>query len=164
MRPSGDTTEYLVPNNLGSQTTSNYSMATEKTDLLSPDTCSTMSCALNEDKLMELEEQVPIAARVPLGVAPAPAAALWAPNPAINGTIPIGLDVNNMTYNFVPTDTFTPEIILTANNLAYPTARYVNVNVSNELYNEEHPPPPPQQSSLQAEGGIDVGEEQGTNV
>lgn len=161
MRPSADTTEYLVPNNLGSQTASNYSMATEKTDLLSPDTCSTMSCTINEDKLMELDEQVPIAVtRVPLGVAPPPPNALWTTAPPINGTIPIGLNVNNLTYNFVPADNFSPEIILTANNLAYPTARYVNVNVSNELYNAEQQP---QQSSVQDEI-MNVPEEHSTNV
>ena len=44
MRPPPDATDYLIPNNFGSQTNSNYSVATEKTELLSPDTCSTLSC------------------------------------------------------------------------------------------------------------------------
>ena len=52
MRPPPDA-EYLVPNNPGSS--SNYSMSTEKTELLSPDTCSTMT---TEDTKLELDELV----------------------------------------------------------------------------------------------------------
>lgn len=53
MRPAPDTTDYLVPNPC-SNSTSNYSMSTEKTELLSPDTCSTLST--NDDNNAKLLE------------------------------------------------------------------------------------------------------------
>ncbi|KAI2801425.1 hypothetical protein BLOT_010976 [Blomia tropicalis] len=57
MRPPPDAIDYLVPNNPGSQTNSNYSMGTDKSDLLSPDTCSTLSCGVGEEpKLVEIDE------------------------------------------------------------------------------------------------------------
>lgn len=128
MRPPPDATDYLVPNNLGSATASNYSMTTEKTELLSPDTCSTLSC-MNED------ESLPIITSTVGGTMPA---ALWTSAP-MNGAIPLGLNVNNMTYNIVPSEDgqFNPEIILQANSLAYPNVRYMNVNVNTQLYNPD---------------------------
>lgn len=41
MRPPPDATDYLIPNHPCSNSASNYSVSTEKTELLSPDTCST---------------------------------------------------------------------------------------------------------------------------
>lgn len=60
MRPPPDATDYLVPNPC-SNSTSNYSVSTEKTELLSPDTCSTVSCNNEESnaKLLELLEDPP---------------------------------------------------------------------------------------------------------
>src|SRR6185437_7910481 len=55
MRPPPDTTDYLVPNNPCSNSNSNFSMSTERTELLSPDTCSTVSCN-NEDSNQKLLE------------------------------------------------------------------------------------------------------------
>lgn len=40
MRPPPDSTDYLVPTNTCSNSASNYSVSTEKTELLSPDSCS----------------------------------------------------------------------------------------------------------------------------
>ena len=58
MRPPPDATDYLVPNNPCSNSNSNYSMSTEKTELLSPDTCSTFSCSNEDNKLLELLDDV----------------------------------------------------------------------------------------------------------
>lgn len=51
MRPPADATDYLVPNHPCSNSASNYSVSTEKTELLSPDTCST---ATEDCHLVEL--------------------------------------------------------------------------------------------------------------
>lgn len=58
MRPPPDATDYLVPNNPCSNSNSNYSMSTEKTELLSPDTCSTFSCTNEDNKLLELMDDL----------------------------------------------------------------------------------------------------------
>ena len=52
MRPPPDSTDYLVPNStMCSNSASNYSVSTEKTELLSPDSCSTTT---NDSRLVEL--------------------------------------------------------------------------------------------------------------
>uniref|UniRef100_T1KLD1 receptor protein-tyrosine kinase n=1 Tax=Tetranychus urticae TaxID=32264 RepID=T1KLD1_TETUR len=49
MRPPPDSTDYLIPNACSnSNSNSNYSISTEKTELLSPDTCSTVTSG-NDD-------------------------------------------------------------------------------------------------------------------
>lgn len=53
MRPPPDSTDYLIPNHPCSNSASNYSVSTEKTELLSPDTCST---ATEDCHLVELME------------------------------------------------------------------------------------------------------------
>ncbi|RWS04600.1 leukocyte tyrosine kinase receptor-like protein [Dinothrombium tinctorium] len=53
MRPPPDATDHLIPNNPSSN--SNYSMSTEKSELLSPDTCSTITNG-ESGKLVEFEE------------------------------------------------------------------------------------------------------------
>ena len=58
MRPPPNSTEYLIPNVL-SNSNSNYSMSTERTELLSPETCSTVTNNDNEpNKLMDLDEDL----------------------------------------------------------------------------------------------------------
>lgn len=55
MRPPPDSTDYLVPNSaVCSNSASNYSVATEKTELLSPDSCSTTT---NDSRLVELLDE-----------------------------------------------------------------------------------------------------------
>lgn len=121
MRPPPDATDYLIPNNPGSQTNSNYSMATEKTELLSPDTCSTLSC-INDDKLLEIEDHIH--------------RKLWNDNLISNRTIPFN-HLNQMPnhYGGETNLPFNSEIVLNPNTLAYqPSVRYVNVNVNSELF------------------------------
>lgn len=55
MRPAPDSTDYLVPNSATcSNSASNYSVSTEKTELLSPDSCSTTT---NDSRLVELLDE-----------------------------------------------------------------------------------------------------------
>ncbi|RWS25147.1 leukocyte tyrosine kinase receptor-like protein [Leptotrombidium deliense] len=56
MRPPPDATDYLIPNNPCSN--SNYSTSTEKSELLSPDTCSTITNG-ESGKLVEFDEHLP---------------------------------------------------------------------------------------------------------
>ena len=51
MRPPPDSTDYLVPSATLCSNASNYSVNTEKTELLSPDSCSTTT---NDSRLVEL--------------------------------------------------------------------------------------------------------------
>lgn len=54
MRPAPDSTDYLVPSStMCSASASNYSVSTEKTELLSPDSCSTTT---NDSRLVELPD------------------------------------------------------------------------------------------------------------
>lgn len=129
MRPPQDSTDYLLPNNPGSQTNSNYSMATEKTELLSPDTCSTMSC-VPDDKLLEMDEQLQ-QMHHPNNVK------LWNDESVMadqqTGTTPY--NPVNLASNYsaakVP---YTSGVVLNPTNLSYqkqqPCVRYVNVNMS----------------------------------
>lgn len=55
MRPPPDSTDYLVPTAC-SNSNSNYSISTEKTELLSPDTCSTIT-SNHEDTLKSLDDE-----------------------------------------------------------------------------------------------------------
>ena len=113
MRAPPDSTEYLVPNNPGSQTNSNYSMATEKTELMSPDTCSTMSYA-NEDKI-------------------------WNEEALANQLMPF--NINSMTnYSNNPRIQNNSGIVLNPNNLHYQQScvRYVNLNNSNSNNNNNN--------------------------
>jgi hypothetical protein len=55
MRPAPDSTDYLVPNSaMCSNSASNYSVSTEKTELMSPDSCSTTT---NDSRLVELLDE-----------------------------------------------------------------------------------------------------------
>lgn len=56
MRPPPDSTDYLVPSHTCSNSASNYSVATEKTELLSPDSCSISQA--EEGRLVELDESI----------------------------------------------------------------------------------------------------------
>lgn len=56
MRPPPDSTDYLVPSQTCSNSASNYSMSTEKTELLSPDSCSISQA--EEGRLVELDESI----------------------------------------------------------------------------------------------------------
>lgn len=54
MRPAPDSTDYLVPSStMCSNSASNYSVSTEKTELLSPDSCSS---ATNDIRLVDLPD------------------------------------------------------------------------------------------------------------
>ena len=121
MRPPPDSTDYLVPN-LGSQTNSNYSMTTEKTELLSPDTCSTLSC-INDEKLLDMDDQN-ISIIKPL----------WGGESYVPGQISFNL--NNAEPNNLNTG-----IILNPSGINYqhPSVRYVNVNVNNDMFGSNQP-------------------------
>ena len=56
MRPPPDSTDYLVPSHTCSNSASNYSMSTEKTELLSPDSLSIRNA--EEGRLLELDESI----------------------------------------------------------------------------------------------------------
>lgn len=125
MRPPQDSTDYLTPNNPGSQTNSNYSMATEKTELLSPDTCSTMSC-VPDDKLLEIDDQLQ-QMHLPNNVK------LWNDEGVIADQQtpynPVNL-ASNYSAGKVP---YSSGVVLNPTNLSYqqqPCVRYVNVNMS----------------------------------
>lgn len=116
MRPPPDATDYLIPNNFGSQTNSNYSVATEKTELLSPDTCSTLSCN-NDDHNKNFDT-------------------IDSHNHVHHDSTSI-LNPNS-SYNFDYLNQRNPynsEIILDPNrfNNQNPSVRYVNVNVNNSM-------------------------------
>ncbi|KAH9422121.1 hypothetical protein DERP_002415 [Dermatophagoides pteronyssinus] len=112
MRPPPDATDYLIPNNFGSQTNSNYSVATEKTELLSPDTCSTLSCN-NDDNHNHKNFDTIIDDQQ---------------NDHSN------LQQQNFDYLNQP-NRFNTEIILNPNrfNNQNQSVRYVNVNVNNSM-------------------------------
>lgn len=137
MRPPQDSTDYLMPNNPGSQTNSNYSMATEKTELLSQDTCSTLSC-VPDDKLLEIDDHHQLQH-------PNNAVKLWndeaviaqqtgmmqpaGPGTSYNAAVNLGSAYPSIK---VP---FTTGVVLNPMNLSYqqqqqqqPCVRYVNVS------------------------------------
>ena len=131
MRPPPDATDYLVPNNPGSQTNSNYSMATEKTELLSPDTCSTLSC-VPDDKLLELEDQMHMQNRNNVK--------LWNDDVlAHQQMMPFNVNMNVAMNNYPGVKPpFNAGIVLNPTSLNYqqPCVRYVNVNVNSDgVYN-----------------------------
>ena len=107
-------------------------MATEKTELLSPDTCSTLSC-INDDKLLEIDDHIQLQNMNNIK--------LWNDNLLSNQTLPFNINMANVANNYDNAQkvSFDNEIVLNANNLNYqqPTVRYVNVNVNNEFYNPD---------------------------
>jgi hypothetical protein len=129
MRPPPDATDYLVPNNPCSNSNSNYSMSTEKTELLSPDTCSTFSCTNEDNKLLELLDDVNPPA-IP------PRTGSWretsfsdrnsVPKNPTNSVIGKSDAIkSNLLTNSSP-----QPLTLDASNLLQQPSRYVNVNVN----------------------------------
>lgn len=147
MRPPADATDYLIPSN--SQTNSNYSMATEKTELLSPDTCSTLSCnnEANDHKQMDLEAAITNRQHQNNSLQNQPHLHLPINNSLINpeSATPYNIDYLNEQNHF------NAEIILNPNLFNNPLVRYVNINVNNSnstlnshQHHHHHQQQPPQ--------------------
>ena len=126
MRPPPDATDYLVPNNPCSNSNSNYSMSTEKTELLSPDTCSTFSCSNEDNKLLELLDDVnpPV---IP------PRAGNWKETSfSDKNSIPKNQMVskaNGIKSEVMANKSSGQPLVLDASALLQNPSRYVNVNV-----------------------------------
>ena len=129
MRPPPDATDYLVPNNPCSNSNSNYSMSTEKTELLSPDTCSTFSCTNEDNKLLELLEDVnpPV---IP------PRTGNWKETSfSYRNSNPKNQMASNVKSNGIKSDIMANKgsaqpLVLDATSLLQHPSRYMNVNVN----------------------------------
>ena len=118
MRPPPDATDYLVPNNPGSQ---------------SPDTCSTLSCA-NDDKLLEIEDQMHLSDRNNIK--------MWNEDMIAQSMMPFNENINPIN-NYPNKQPFNSGIVLNPTSLNYqqPCVRYVNVNVARiEPFNQTMDP------------------------
>lgn len=121
MRPPPDATDYLIPNNPRSN--SNYSMSTEKTELLSPDSCSTVTNE-NNAKLMEFDEHTP-------PIVP-PRTGTWRETSFSKDDMdmePKSQNPNEINTNQISAKQPSTDIILDPSALPHPI-RYVNVDVN----------------------------------
>ena len=149
MRPPPDITDYLVPNNPGSLTTSNYSIATERTEIVSPESASILA-TIGDDKGLDFESSYdPLQqwakanyGRQHVNVQPgyysaSPLPPVQTPNPmyAEVQVAPAGTLRNCKFVQAAPPNRPNSGVILspvTLNNAGQsPSARYVNVVLNN---------------------------------
>lgn len=129
MRPPPDSTDYLIPNAC-SNSNSNYSISTEKTELLSPDTCSTVTSTNDETcKLVAMLDDSDLNGTGLTGLP----GSKDKPNPLIPPERPSKVNLNNM-FNEARAVDDNPIILDPGSLNSHPNpVRYINVDVTDSL-------------------------------